>query len=87
MHNCSLFYKLGHENIAKLLIENNATVDAVNLDGGSALTVAALRGSEHVAKVLIENGARVNLGNKFEALPIHWAATFGTDSYKLFPHI
>lgn len=39
-----LFFELGHENIAKFLIENGAKVDAVNNDGGSALHVAALRG-------------------------------------------
>jgi ankyrin repeat protein len=47
--------------IARLLIEGGAAVDAVDGDGATPLHLAALHGNLEKAKALIENGASLHL--------------------------
>ena len=50
----------GHVDVAKVLIQNGADVNAVDKDKWTALHFAAEKGHVDVAKVLIQNGADVN---------------------------
>ena len=52
--------KNGHVDVAKVLIQNGADVNAVEKDKWTALHLAARNGHVDVAKVLIQNGADVN---------------------------
>ena len=60
----------GHVDVAKVLIQNGADVNAVDWNKWTALHFAAWEGHVDVAKVLIQNGADVNAvdENKFTAL-------------------
>ena len=51
---------LGDVDATKMLIEDNAEVNAVDDDKWTALHLAAEKGHVDVAKVLIQNGADVN---------------------------
>jgi hypothetical protein len=48
----------GHENIAKLLIENGANVEQYNYLRNTALMLASENGHERLLTSLIENGAK-----------------------------
>ena len=50
----------GHVDVAKVLIQNGADVNAVAKNKFKGLHCAALNGHVDVAKVLIQNGADVN---------------------------
>ena len=54
----------GHVDVAKVLIQNGADVNAVDKDKWTALHFAAEKGHVDVAKVLIQNGADVNAVDK-----------------------
>jgi hypothetical protein len=47
------------KEVAKLLIENKADVNAKTENGFTALMYASLKNSKEVAKLLIENGAKI----------------------------
>jgi ankyrin repeat protein len=51
----------GHLDIAKLLIEHNASVDLAEKDGWTALHDALRNGHLGIARLLIEHNASVNL--------------------------
>ena len=50
----------GHANVARVLINNGASVDLVNNDGQSPLWFAVRNDKIEFVKVLIEKGAKVN---------------------------
>lgn len=56
-------------DLVKHLIENNATVNARNRDGSTALHWAALFGRAHVASILLENGADSGARNRLGETP------------------
>ena len=49
-----------HFDVAKVLIQNGADVNAVNESKETALHLASAKGHVDVVKVLIQNGADVN---------------------------
>lgn len=71
---------MGHAEIAEVLIENGAAVNALGGDGGTALHAAAFLGRADAAKVLLDNGAdatiRDNNGSSpHEVLHLDWNTT------------
>jgi len=72
----------GHVEIAKLLIDKGANVNAISASsdksGGqeTPLMIAALRGNTEIAKLLIEKGADVQAKNSEGWTPFIWAASF-----------
>jgi ankyrin repeat protein len=51
---------LGHENIVKYLLDQNADVDVVNLQGATALHHAANHGFVEIIRLLLQKGANIN---------------------------
>ena len=64
----------GHLEIAKLLLENLAYVNAKNEDGNSCLFSAIAYSHRDIVKLLIEHGADVNAQNKFGNSCLYQAA-------------
>ena len=70
----------GHLNIVHFLIENNATVNATELDDRAALHFAVIRGHTSIVRFLLEHGADVNLRKRLGLTPLHvLAQTSHTD--------
>ena len=53
----------GHVDVVRLLVEAGAHKDFTNMDGDSALLMAALRGHVDVVRLLVEAGADKDLAN------------------------
>jgi ankyrin repeat protein len=66
----------GHAEIAKLLIESGANVNATNNFNATPLGLAADK-SESIVKLLIDNGADVNAKNTMGTTALHGAASSG----------
>ena len=56
----------GHEEVARLLIERNAEVNAVNPDGRTPLMFAATFDDPRTVELLLANGAKVNVRERTE---------------------
>jgi hypothetical protein len=69
--------KYGHVDVAKLLIQNGAGVNAVDKDNWTSLHVTTWYGHVDVAKLLIQKGAEVNAVNGDNATSLHMTAPFG----------
>lgn len=63
--------------IARLLIEKGADVNAMNYDGERPLHIASLYGNVEIVKLLIDRGADVNCINPESETPLHKAARNG----------
>merc|ERR1712012_997817 len=70
---------LGHYDVAELLIEHGADVNAEGeTDGDSALCVAAQNNHYRVVKLLLKHGSDINLqSTKQEQTALHLAASTG----------
>ncbi len=68
---------LGHEDIARLLLEKGAQVDARNQDKSTALHGAALLDRVPLVELLIGRGAKVDAVNDRGSTPLHAAAFLG----------
>ena len=64
MHPLHLAAWYGQVEVAELLIDSGAAMDAVNEDGNSALHFAAFNGQVKVIKLLINHAADTSLTNK-----------------------
>ena len=53
--------KSDHENIVKLLLDNNANKDIQDKDGRTALIFASYYGYKNILKILLDKGANPNL--------------------------
>ena len=62
----------GHVDVAKVLVENGADVNAIDGFGQTTLHLAAFYGHVDVAKVLVENGADVNAVNTDSCRKLEW---------------
>ncbi len=64
----------GHAEILKVLIDNGASVKALDQDGATPLQLAAYNGSTYAWKVLIEYGEAVKAKDNETYTAIHGAA-------------
>ncbi|KAL8708801.1 MAG: hypothetical protein Q9220_006362 [cf. Caloplaca sp. 1 TL-2023] len=67
----------GHEETARLLIENGADVSAKNCTGRTPLQEAIMRHKTGIAKLLLEKGASVDTHDDEGWTPLHQAANSG----------
>jgi len=67
----------GHINLAELLLDAEADVNAENRDGDTPLHEAVFRGWAGLARLLLARGAYVNARNKLGVTPLHYAAGLG----------
>jgi ankyrin repeat protein len=68
----------GHVNVAAILLEHGANLDARDsVLRQSPITLAAQNGNVDVAKLLLRRGADVNSRDAMDATPLHWAALRG----------
>ncbi|MBU0514428.1 MAG: ankyrin repeat domain-containing protein [Proteobacteria bacterium] len=67
----------GHVNLAELLLDAEADVNAENRDGETPLHEAVFRGWAGLARLLLARGAYVNARNKVGVTPLHYAAGLG----------
>lgn len=65
-----------HADIAKLLIEDHADVNARANNGSTPLHLAAAKGNKEIVELLIDNHADVNALDKDGWSPAHSASTF-----------
>jgi ankyrin repeat protein len=68
---------VGDFDVAKVLIQNGADVNAVDKDNWTSLHIAAGNGNVDVAKLLIQNGADVNAEERYYCTSLHIAAGNG----------
>ncbi|ORX68882.1 ankyrin [Anaeromyces robustus] len=62
--------KYGHEEIVKILIDNNAKLDLKNRDGNTALLIACKQKQLKIINILLEAGADINCYNNEYINPI-----------------
>jgi len=75
----------GSVNVAALLLDRGAAVDAIGQHQETALHLAAWKGSQPLVSLLLAHGANVNAGDMQYWTPLHYAAWAGqTDLVPLF---
>ncbi|WP_221179581.1 ankyrin repeat domain-containing protein [Candidatus Cardinium hertigii] len=67
----------GQTNVAELLIDSGANIEAKDEDGYTALHLAAIYGQYDIAKLLLEKGANKNNQDKLWNTALHWAVKHG----------
>ncbi len=67
----------GQEDTVKLLLSNEADVNAYLPSGSTAIDLAALKGHDAIVRLLIANGADVNSRNRDGTMPLYDAALSG----------
>ena len=66
----------GDLNIARVLIQNKANVNAVDITHKSVLMMAALNGHTHLVKLLADRGAKVDLKSTHNKTALDFARSF-----------
>jgi ankyrin repeat protein len=64
-----------HVEIVEILCDSGFEVDSVDLEGNSALHLAATEGYDDILRTLVRKGADVNKRNKCGETPLHHATT------------
>ena len=64
---------VGGKEVARLLIQKGADVNARDLSGATSLSWAALTDDYPMAQFLLQNGAHVNSKDNKGKTPLHWA--------------
>ena len=67
----------GHVEVAQVLLEHGADVDARDISKWTPLRHALDKGHVEAARVLIENGGDVGAQGMDEWMPLHWASRHG----------
>ena len=67
----------GDKAVLRTLIQNNADVNATQVDGATALHWAVFKGDVEMADMLIRAGARVNVANSVGITPFQMASLYG----------
>lgn len=68
---------MGHEEVAKMLVQKGIDLNQINGEKKTALHLAIEKGHEGIAKFLIASGAKVNLKECHGRMPLHCAAEGG----------
>ncbi|MGA2726402.1 MAG: ankyrin repeat domain-containing protein [Terracidiphilus sp.] len=77
----------GHTEVAALLLERGADIDAQGVFGGTGLHWAAINGHRDTVEFLLHHGANLNLRDaKFNATPGSWAAEGGHNEIRELLH-
>jgi ankyrin repeat protein len=73
----------GHTEVASLLLERGADVNAKGVFGGTGLHWSAINGHRQTVEFLLLHGADLTLRDaKFDATPEGWAAEGGHDEIR-----
>lgn len=67
----------GHEEVAHVLVERGADIDARSPNGSSVLMMAAREGRESLARWLVERGADTTVTNEYGDDALDWALRRG----------
>ena len=71
---------VGHEAIARLLLEKGAEVDKEDYGEVTPLHIVSGNGNDAVARLLLEKGAEVDKGNAWGYTPLHLACANGHEA-------
>ena len=69
--------RLGHVEVARVLLKHGADTEARDTDDFSALEHVALDGHVELTQVLLEHGTDANAQDKERCTPLYWAADIG----------
>ena len=65
---------IGHQDVAKLLLDGGADLNMVTQHGGTPLHWAANNGRKTVVQLLLERGAWPNIRDQFGRTPLSYAS-------------
>lgn len=72
-----LIYFPGKEEVASILLDNNAPIEAETRKGFTPLHLAAKYGSVGVARLLLARGAQPDAPGRSHITPLHMATYYG----------
>ena len=75
----------GHLDIVKLLLDNtedSSAIEAVDIDGSSALALAVAHGHRDLAKLLVEYGAGLDSADRHGMTPIFLAVNLAKKMFR-----